>query len=359
MYALFSDPSRHYGGTASQAALNNFKKKTLEDLGRVISYYRNGTFFTRSDHLLVKLINTMATPLDYELDRYYEVSIARSLYVANSLQLTSSINVGKWFSGIFYFGCPELVICYNGLDSPEELAKDWRNLQPVKLLQTPISNLSYLIPTGRNHQVERGLAVIAVDIGMLMVMYRCFMLNEYRRVAENKDAALLSAHHFVGRFVLPNMLYSQTDLAIFNRMYNLAMGAPMGKAYAKHPMFISDYSSQCDKGLQEIIDNLSQTGKPFETYLANIPSLYSGFPLGMPDMAETRQVWWALFLTRIKAIEFLLDIAGEKGKRANGREIGQLKIAVKEFTSDGIFNQTLPPDLLSEVNYLFSNWKKL
>ena len=359
MYTLFSNPSRHYGGLVADAALRDFKKRTVEDLDRVIQYYRNGTFFTRSDHLLSRLINSVATPLSYDLDRYYEVTLARSLYVANGLQLTSSINTGKWHAGVFYFGCPELIICHNEQDSPHELIKDWRNLKPVKLLESPISNLNFLVPTGTNQQVERGTAVISIDIGMLMVMYRGFIQNEERRYRTGESEAMLATHHFIGRYVLPNMLYSQTDLAIFNRMYNLIMGKPMGHAYRRHPFSISDYTQKCDKGLEEIIRNIQNTPRTFETYLANIPSVFSDFPLGMPDMVETRQVWWALFISRVKAIEFLFDLAGERGLAFNRLQLGQLKIAMKEFESDGIFKRMLTPDQQIEINQFFRSWKAL
>ncbi len=359
MYSLFSNPSRNYGGTLQDNVLRNVEQRTIEDIDRVTQYYRYGSFFTRSDHLLAKLINTVATPLSYELDRYYEVTLARALFTANSLQLTSAINKGKWFHGVFYYDCPEIIIAYNEFDNASELVKDWKNLCPVKVLECPISNFGYLIPNGTNQQTERGLVVIGVDIGMLMVMYRCFVENEQRLKAGQLTEAMQTTHHFVGRYVLPNMLKSQTDKALFNRLYNLHMGVPMGKPLKRHPIVTTDYTTMLDKGLDVYVKRLTDRRADYRNYLADLPRFYSDFPLSMPDLPETRQVWWALFLARVKATGFLLDIGGDIGMRSNLAYINELKITVKEFKSDGVYKQMLTPEMAQDMDYLFKHWSAL
>lgn len=359
MYQLFTDHERNYGGLLGDADLVNIEKRTVMDVNSVVDYYRYGTFFTRSDHLLAKLINTVATPLSYDPDRYFEVTKARALFVANALQLTSSINRGRWFLGNFYFGCPELVIAYTRDDQPMELLANWRDLTPVKVLECPISNLRYLPPTGMNYQTERGLVVISVDITMLMMQYYGFMQDQYQRRQQDSSHSLLTTHHFVGKYVLPNMIYSQTDRALYNRMFNLQMGLPMGKATKQHPFMVTDYSERLDKKLSLYLDRIQDKRRTYENYLEQIPTIFSDAPWIMPDIAETRQVYWALFLARLKDMEFLIDAGGKNGLGMNRIWINKLKVEIKRFNSDGIFKSVLPEDLLNRQQLLFSEWLSL
>lgn len=352
MYDLFSKPRRVYSGLISDFVLNNVEKRTIEDVDRVMQYYRHGSFYVPNTHLLVRLINTIGTPLSYDLDYYYEVTLARALFSANSLKLTSSIAYGNWHVGVFYQGCPELIIVHTGEDSPYELMKDWENLQPVKVLESPVSNMDYLVPDGGRNSSERGLAVISIDLAMLMVMYKGYMDRQSARLATGEESAG-TTKHFVARYLLPNMLKSQTDLALFNRIYNLEMGAPMGVAIKKHPFHISDYTHQLDKNLTIFLDRIRNTGRDYENYIEQLPRFFSDNPLGMPDMADTRQVWWALFLARKRQIEFLIDVGAVKGIQMNRAEINKLQKTIRQFKTDRIYEKVLPEAMKLDMNYFF------
>jgi len=350
MYSLFSDTRRHYGGQISVSWFKETSTRIAEDVSRVIDYYNVRTFPVKTDHLLVKLIRTMNVPLSYDLDHYYEVASARALFVANTMEFTSSINVGKWFEGIFYAGSPELVIAYTGQDRPSELAKGWRSLQAVKVLECPISNMAYMLPNGQDHNSETGLAVIGIDLPALMVQYRCFVQQQQMRL-ESGEGEHLGIHHFVGKYVLPNMLHSQTDLAIMNRLINLQTGAPMGESKKRHVFHISDYTVWLDRGLNEVLHRISTLKMEYSNILSQIPTVFSDNPLGMPDMAETRQVWWALFVTRFKEIQFLIDVAGENGKHYNQALINTLKIDLKRFKSENVLQKRLPIEMYDDIQY--------
>lgn len=350
MYSLFSTPPRAWGGQISLSRFKNARDRISEDMQKVIDYYRQGTSFCKTDHLLVKLITSMNVPLSYELDRYYEVASARTLSMATILRMTTSIGPGKWHEGVFYYGCKEIILGYMGADSPIELAKDWKNLKPVKVLECPVSNLWYMLPDGNKHNIEEGIATIAIDIPALMVMYRGFVLEQRRKWEEGGEQNI-GIRDFVGKYVIPNMLYSQTDLAICNRLFNLQTGAPMGDSTKRHPFRVSDYTSLLDGGLQEVLRKFQTVKMPYGDMLHQFPTISSDYPLAMPDVSETRQVWWALFMTRLKAISFLFQVAGEKGRHYNSQLINQLRIDLRAFKSENIFKSVLPEDILLDANY--------
>ena len=349
MYSLFSSPPRPLAGTIVSPRFKDVEAKILHDVSRVVDYYRYGTFFSKTDHLLVRLIHSMGVPLSYDLDKYYEVAAARALTTANSVGFTSSLSPGKWHDSVFYGGCLELIIAYSGQDNPNELVKDWRNLQAVKVVEHPVSNLGYTLPNGKMNNDEYGLAVISIDIPMLMVQYRGFVLEQYARRLEG-DETILGVRDFIGKFVIPNMLHSQTDIVIFNRVFNKFYNLPQGEVIRKHPFYLSDYSELLDKGLEDIIKRITTVKMRYRDVLEHIPKVYSDYPYKMPDIAETRQVYWALFLSRLRLMTFLFDIEGEDGRHYNQASLNELKIDLKRFKSENIFNSVLPSSISENVN---------
>lgn len=343
MFSLFETPRKNYQGLNAQFELHDFERKTVEDVERVVDYYRKGAIYVQNTHLIVKLINTLAVPMSYALDDYYEICYQRSLYVATALGMTSSINYGKWFKGEFYHGCDEIIIAYNGEDNPHELKKNWMNLKPIQVIEAPITNFGYLPPDGQDRQSEQGLVVLGIDVSMLMLQYRCYMELQYNNQAQF-NMPMGTTAQFVSKYVIPNMIYSQTDLAIFNRMVAIKEGIPIGAVKKRHPFYISDYTQQFTRGIEPTLKRLKNSQYLFANYLEQFPKVFNDHPLQVPSMAETRQVWWALFLSRVRVMNFMLDLAGEAGIRANYQDIGKLKVIAKQFNSDGIFNKRMPND---------------
>lgn len=350
MYSIFSNPGRSLVRPMVVPRFVDVERHITSDIDKVVSFYHRGGGLVSSNHLLVRIIQTMGVPLDYSLDRYYEVAKARAPQVSAIFRLTSSVNPGKWFNGAFYFGCNELVLSVDNEDIPVELIKDWRNLAPVKVLEHPVSNLKYMLPNGKEHNIERGLSVISVNIPMLMVMYRGYVTSML--VLRNKiEDITISKRDFVSRFVIPNMLYSQTDIVIFNRLMNLFYGAPMGDSELKHTFYVSDYSEMLDSGLKEVLELITKREMRYRDVLEQIPHVYNDFPLRMPDMAETRQVWWALFITRIRQTGFLFDVCGEEGRHFNRASLNSLKVDIKGLRSENILKKALLPNMFPDYDY--------
>lgn len=76
----------------------------------------------------------------------------------------------------------------------------------------------------------------------------------------------------------------------------------------------------------------------------------------MPDLTKTRQAWWAMFLSRFKIINFLIDIGGSEGIRNNFAYINRLKIDVKELNRSNLLKSYIPIDLLFDIE---ENFKKI
>lgn len=334
MYRLFEEDVRYYGDTIGLSRFKEFRQRTVEDVEKIQRYFRHGAFFVKNTHLLVRLINTLAPPVHYDLNHFYDVVSARALHVANMFELTSAINEGKWFEGEFYHGCPELIIATTSVESPTQLAENWREIEAVLPVMHPVENLRYMLPDGRNHSPERGLASIVIDLTQLMVQYRQFILDS-RKPGPNGEINHWGAQHFVARYVLPNMLPLQTDIAITNRLIARFYEREPQDALRKHVFHLSDYRVFLDRGLDEVLKRLTNNRRDWRETCAQIPSVFHEKPWSMPDIVDTRQVWWALFLSRVNPMRFLWDLSGPAGRRTNQRFINELLIDFRQLKNSG------------------------
>lgn len=350
MYNLFSDPPRKLAGQIVIPRFKDVASRIKEDVDKVVRYFRQGTFFSRTDHLLVKLISASEISFFHPIDLYYRIAVAKTIPLSNLCRLTTSVSAGRWFDGVFFYGCDELVLGYAEAHDPQQLADNWENIAAVRVLEHPVSHLKYLLPDGNQNNTETGLAVIGVDIPALLIQYRCYVLRHGTDL-NSDEAQQRSIRSFVGKYVIPNMLWSQTDLVLFNRVMNSFYDQPDGQALRRLPFHISDYSALLNRGVEEVLDRVTALKMRYRDLLEQLPRLYSAFPLQMPDIAETRQIYWALFLTRLRAIGFLYDVAGEEGRHFNRELLNALKVDLKDFKSENIYRSVLPVSLSDDVNY--------
>lgn len=358
MYKLFTKHYEINNGVVKPAAFDYIKRIYQRELEKIKEYYASRVYAVKSNHLLCRILTTATAPMSYELNRYVEVVIARSPYIAKHFNLTSEINYGTSFDGVFYgYNNIETIISYEEYFDALDAFTNWKKVQAVKVLMHPFSDLGLQLPNGKVSSIEYGNVTVAVNIPLLLVQYRGFVMQQYGKL-ENADDSLLAVSHFVHMYVLPNMLDSHLELVILNRMMNLQFGAPMGQAVRKHPFPIIDYSSKLDKVLEEIHERISHSRRLYSMDLKNIPSIsYDDMQesLIVPDLAPTRQVWWAIFYSRLKVMKYLIDVGGNEGVAYNRDYINRLQIDIKRFKSEKIFDAMLDKDTLFELNDTFEN----
>lgn len=322
------------------------------NLGTTISYYRQNPQAVRSEHFLVRLLQSIAVPQSQQLERYYSNVDSLALYLATALKMTSSLNVGKIWDGVFYGeGSREILIATNQDFDPHWAHKNWQNLPSVTVLRHFRSDLGLNLPNGVNTGSETGLAVIAINIPMLAVQYRAFRLDEIlnSRFSDSQRSVM----QFVHMYVLPNMLPSQTDLTMFNRMDNLQKGAPIGQSNKGHPFYLPEtYDKRSLKIQRDILTNFERENSDFVTILRSIPAVTKesmDLVMRTPDVAPTRQVDWALTISRLPMLAFLVRVAPNGGKNRNQREINAIERSVRAYRAGNVMRSRLPPELYYDI----------
>ena len=337
------------------------KHGLLRNLSMVIKFYRRNPMAVKSDHFLIRLLQSINVPHSQNIERYYNNVDAVSLNVSMMLKMTSSIFKGQLFNGIFYGpGNDEILIAHNESFDPFEADAKWENLCPVKILRHPKTDLGLNLPDGINNSDEKGLVVVSINIPLLAIQYRAFRLNEAIIAEEmnnlntdiNDEFCQRSIMQFIHMYVLPNALASHLDYAIFNRIKNIANGLPLSVSDRKHSFYTTDFSSKINYVHETIIDNLHKVGKDFVGTLRSIPMVVKDSSeqiFKLPDMALTRQVLWATVIAELPVLSFLFNLAKDGVGVKNQSEVNRIMRYMLAYKSDSLFKSMLPYNVYVSV----------
>lgn len=340
-------------------AIWSFTKEGLKkDIDIVQSYYKEELIRpVRGSHILVRLLQSIAVPFSLSLDRYYSNVDMIALGKATTQRMTSSVSKGIIHRGLFYGdNIPEIIIASDNPFNVEEVHNNWKNVSAVKVLMHPKSDLTFQLPTGKSQSDEGGFAVIYINVSMLAVQYRAFKMSMM-----DKDISL-DTTHFVGAYVLPNMLKSQTAITLFNRIYNAANGLESNNdTRRKHPFVYPDYNGFVKKATRQVIKNIEVSPKNYRKVFHSLPSIYREdmyHDLILPPMMNTRQVSWAMIISRLKMVDFLITVAGEDIRKQNQQQLNQIYRTLHLYDVYNVFKEMLPPDMYFMVEGYLNNFEE-
>jgi hypothetical protein len=316
------------------------------NLATVHAFYRQNPTAVRSQHLLVRLLHSLNVPLSHNLERYYNLVDSVALDVAKVLKLTSPLMPGQLHKGIFYGeGVDEVLVAHDTVFDPFEAHRNWQTLEPVKVLRHPMSDLGLPVLDGvRNYGSQKGFAVISINIPMMAVQYRAFRLSEDELAGGDSQRSLM---HFVRMYVLPNMLATHLDLALFNRIDFMQQGASQGVSNFRHPFYITDFSAKVDDTYENVLETLAAQNKLWTGVLRTVPAVTTenmDEAMRLPKVVPTRQVVWAILISRTNALSFMMRTSREGGTTMNQSEVNRLRRMLTMYQSDRLLRNQLPAD---------------
>ena len=327
---------------------NYIRANLRRNVETVQGYYSVRPFAVRSQHFLVRLLNTIGVSYKLPVDRFYDLVNAKAMGHSMTMKMTSSVYKGAIHQGVFYGeGSSEILVAVTDPINPINVYKNWRTTSAVRPIAHEISDMGLLLPNGKSSSVDKGLCVIGINIAQLAVQYRAFL--DYM-VEEYIDQGLtpLTTMQFIHMFVLPNMLPSHLDLVLFNRAYNLLVGAPMGEATKRHPFYLTDYSRLVDQSYKEVISYFQGQSKEFKAILSTFPGAYADSfeeALKIPDEAPTRQIVFSEVVARLKVVDFLTSFTEDAGTHRSRSEINTIMRTLKYYDRDNSILAGLPGEL--------------
>lgn len=355
MYNLFNEDTSPYTGDINISILNFVKGNLARELNKLVMYYRENVHAVHSNHFLTRIMNQIPINLQENLDYYYLKTLDRGMDIAMSLKLTSPIYRGKVFDGWIYGDkTKEIYIVVNeDLDNYRNVS--WKDLKPIRVLAHPRTSIFFNPIKNENFESEEGVAVFLIDIPMLMIQYRKWISDAS---AYNRELSDRSMMQFIAMCVLPNILFSHLDVAIFNRLYQWRYGVAPNEAIPRFPIGLINYSNQLDKVLLELNQKLSIHKKEFEAVLRNIPAVSSENYLSViriPPMAITRNNKWALTLSRLSTMQFLFKHASELNIERNLTERNEVLRQLREMKNDRTIEQMISKEFYDYVINIIDN----
>lgn len=354
MQTFFGNLSPISYGVVRYAEWNYIRTGLIRNLETVQNYYRSRVFTVKSNHFLARLINSINIPHSLELERYYDNADSKADAFSMAMKMTSPIYRGGIFNGVFYGSDnPEILISNTESFDPYFVHKNWRTISAVKPILHPRSDLDLLLPNGKDTGSETGLAIITINIPMLMVQYRAYCKDQLDR-QESNEGSLLGVAHFIHMYVLPNMLPAHLDLAIYNRINNLSLGAPLGESKRKHPFALPNYNPRVDDVHKQILHDMKSRNLEYEMILRTIPTVdleTLDQVMLLPDVAPTRQIVWAELLARIDTIDFMTRMGGKQSLTRNRATINYFIKFFRMLKTDKTLQSYLPYGMYLDVKY--------
>lgn len=346
MYNIFTNRYVLHSGINHWPEFDLIKRTYLRELLKIKDYYNNRVYAIRNNHPLCVLLNNLDVPMSYDDYRYVEIARDRQDYISRNLMFTSETHYGKIHHGVFYGNdCDEIIITVDDYFDINDLSKNWKDYSAVKVLNHPRSDLGFLLPNGKQTSNETGLSVVTINIAALALQFKYFMLEQLRRT----DGSFLGIPHFVHMYVLPNMMFSHADIVIKNRLLNLFYGKPMGHSLARHAFPVIDYSDKIDRTLNNVISKIKMSNYIDTDIVNSIPTIINDdmiSALEMPDIAPTRQIWWALLLTRLDIMGFIIDVSqGQSSGNKNLMDLRNLQVDLRRLERAHVLENTLSKDL--------------
>lgn len=326
MQNLFRFDSEQNTGSIELRQWRYVKEGLDNNINKVIEFYRVNPIAVKSDHILLRLVQSMIVGRGMSFDRYVANCSSLALTTARGVGLTTSLSKGQLWPGNFYGkGSTEIIIAHSTIFSITDMHANWKDYSAVTVLQSEQSDMNLLIPDGRTNTDTEGMSIIAVNVPMLMAQY--YRFNEEQDERALNGGARLGINYFIYMYGLVNMLKSHVDNVYFNRLYNRLIGRPNADPVRKHSFFLNDYTNSMDQMAYQQLDYIRKSKKRIGGVLSAVHMPVSGNLSAfseLPQVASTLQVFWALSLSRLKILSFVC-LAQPDHERIDARELGTIR----------------------------------
>ena len=342
MDSLFNPTRTIHGGVTHSAAWRTIKAALRRNLNEVIDFYRTHSMAVKSEHFLVRVLQSIDVPHSLSTERYMENVNRMCLKFSMAMKMTSSIYRGQVFDGVFYGeGSQEILVAFQSDHRADTLdaIDDRRQVVPIRVLRHPCTSLNLQLPDGNDRLTRPDFSVFLIDLPLLAWQYRQFRLEEAKRQQE-EGGNQRSTMQFIHMVVLPNMLDSHLDIAIFNRYRYYQQGWELEpEIEALHSFQVLEYNQAVDSYIRNELDSLTKTTRDFSSILHSIPLVSAETlqeAMQIPDLPPTQQVMWAVSIARLPLILFLFTFNQHNPQQKNGGEVNSILRNIRFYQRNSI-----------------------
>lgn len=308
MFSLFNPP---FTGERTKIILPLFDyliNQTKHEVSKVTDYYNDNLINAKTTDRLVKLLVELQSFMDLSPESLVNVIRNQTVRLCNAYNFVSPLNNGKISNQgeMYNRNNPELFISVEYPFGVKNCVENYSSLKPVRVVSHDFSDFSYGVTNGNYLSTESGVCVFTIDLALLALQYQQWYKKE--RYVKSRNIYLPTTH-FVARYIWTGILSTHMDNVIFNRLLNRIQGIPNANARQAQSYLMVDYGDRFDALFDQLIDRFKKQPTEWQQRLNSIPSLdYGTFfrSVTYPDVAPTRQIRWAMVLSKLKMVEFLL-----------------------------------------------------
>ncbi|QVD49127.1 hypothetical protein LUCX_57 [Xanthomonas phage vB_XciM_LucasX] len=352
MYQLLRESPLHLGGGMTFPEFRRIRDGLRASVDRVKHYRRLNPRGMPGGHVLIRLLSNLPVSTKLTPEVYNDKVADTALLFTQSFKFTSALSKGQvWRPGPFLGKNVSEVILAN-TDSWDVAAgiKNWQELAPIRYLSHPMCTLKLPVADAQFASSEPGVAVITINVPMLATQYLL-----WRRANNEVDESPRTIAQFLQAYPLPNMLDSQVDIAILNRLMGLYFGMqPVAEPF-RHPFYLTDWSAEVDHVLEKFLAQVEPKRWDFDTLVSHIPTVCAEnlhHVLKLPEMAFNTQLQWAIMLSRITLLTFLVQWNRTTENARNQMYLNYIKRWLRYMDGNTSLRSALPADMYDDLMVL-------
>lgn len=356
MFSLFNPPFTSDRNKIVLPLFDYLDQQTKHEVKKVVQHYRENVIPVKGDHRLVKLLNELKSYMSLSPETLVSVMRANSNRLCGAYNFVSPTINGKINNqgDMYNRNNPELFIYVEYPFDVKKCMDHYKELKPVRVISHDFSDFGYGLANGQYLSAESGLSIFTIDLALLALQYQQWYHKE--RYVKERDY-----HHpttvFISRYILTGLLSTHMDNVLFNRFMNRLTNKQNAPTKASYPFMLVNYGDRYDNQFDLLIEQFKTRSTEWSQRLNTLPSLEYGHyfrSISFPDAAPTRQIRWAMVLSKLKVIEFLLltdQFAQNESISLNDRE--SIARELRILLNDRSFELTVPSNTLLRIHRVF------
>lgn len=356
MIELFTRKKYKLNYSISQPAILDYIRKIFyREMSNVVKYYYNNILYIKSDHILVRTMETILPDINLDVETFYFHVFNNSKRVASNMGFSTTYSNGIFFNSVFYKDTKEVILNSDYMVNDNELKKYDKEYSfyaydyiPCRSIYTRDINLGLPYPDGsKSIKSLYNVNVYEINLSCLCLEYRCWAKT---MMESNKD---FNIKQYISKIVLPKMMFNHLNLAVFNR-YLYGNNIKYNKIDRNHPFVVSDLTRSITSVINAIKKYNDDTRRPVEAFMDTIPCIFNTRLLDATfiyNKIYTRSNSWVLWLARLPYIVAIIKNIGVNGIIANKAHMNLLPMYIKEMRNRSIILlEILPSGLKEEYN---------
>lgn len=313
MYDLFNSTYRGSGKTFPIVKLRTNRAVIQRELARVCSFYRARPSDVDEAHVITQLIKILNVSVRRDNTSTIQACVDRTPEVAKILGLVHPYNNRPIEQrGVFYNDHVREIIILDETTpiNVEVLHRQWAVINPIRILTHPFNDINFHLCNGKYPVSKDGYAVFVVNVPLLILQYRYWVKD---MVA--KERSEIRPARFVGQVIVPNMMGAHMDVAYINRAMDTYRGKLVPVMKRVHPVSIVDITKHVDETIDSQLAILNLEVSDLNNFYTLFPAMMRENWLAsiqVPDIAPNQNVRWAMVLSTLHYINFMVDYYHEK-----------------------------------------------